>query len=233
MTDQNEDSGQELTGSEQPSSQSASGGDKPNSNSEQSKQVDLGERMERLEKMLSSFQSGKDRAIAGTKDELAELKVQFGEVQKLMKGKGLSEDEAFDELKNRKEDAQFKQAILEVRDLLKIGTSPSAQAGGVKVDPSVVEVLKQYPELDANDTDVVAKVLSLTDPKEAEYQALKLIRSRATQTTPSASAASPLSGTPPKPTNEAEKIARLAELQRTPSKFKAEIAKLETELGWK
>jgi hypothetical protein len=233
MTDENEDSGQTLAGSEQPSSQKADAGVKQNSNSEQSKQVDLGERMERLEKMLSSFQSGKDRAIAGTKDELAELKVQFGEVQKLMKGKGLSEDEAFDELKNRKEDSQFRQAILEVRDLLKIGTSSSAQAGGVKIDPSVVDVLKQYPELDANDPDVVSKVLTLTDPKEAEYQALKLIRSRLTQATPSPSAASPMSGTPPTPVNESAKIARLAELQKLPSKNKAEIAKLEAELGWK
>lgn len=233
MTDQNEDSGQELAGSEQPSSQSASGGVKLNSNSEQSKQVELGERMERLEKMLSSFQSGKDRAIAGTKDEIAELREQFGTVTKLMKSRGISEDEAFDVLKAQKEDAEYKSAILEVRELLRGGKSVPAQAGEAKIDPSVVEVLKQYPELDANDTDVVAKILSLTDPKEAEYQALKLIRSRATQTPPSASASSPLTGTPPKPTNEAEKIVRLAELQKTPSKFKAEIKKLEEELGWK
>ena len=203
QTEEDLDSGQDAA-SEQPSSQKASDGDKRGSSSGQPKQAELGERMERLEKMLSSFQSGKDRAIAGTKDELAELKVQFGEVSKLMKSKGLSEDEAFDVLRTSKEDAEYRKAILEVRDLLKAGTPVSAQAGGAKVDPSVAALIEQYPELDANDPDVVAKVLSLTDPKEAEYQALKMIRARSAS--PSVSAAATPKGRPTHPAGADELI---------------------------
>ncbi len=141
--------------------------------------------MERLEKMLSSFQSGKDRAIAGTKDEIAELREQFGTVTKLMKSRGISEDEAFDVLKAQKEDAEYRSAILEVRELLKGGKSVPAQAGEAKIDPSVAEIARQY-ELDASDPDVVTKVLSLTDPKEAELQALRLLHKRSAPPSPSA-----------------------------------------------
>lgn len=197
------DSDQTDAGSEQPSSPNAAGGDKRSSSSSQSKQVDLGERMERLEKMLSSFQSGKDRAIAGTKDEIAELREQFGTVTKLMKSKGLSEEEAFDVLKAQKEDAEYKQAILEVRELLKGGKSVPAQAGEAKIDPSVAEIVKQY-ELDANDPDVVAKVLTLTDPKEAEFQALRLLHKRSAP--PSPSAASTVTSKPSHPATSDELI---------------------------
>lgn len=231
MTDQNSESVKVVGDEEQPSSTN-SNTPAHNSSSASQGQDNFGERIKRIEKMVETIQSDKDKGVNKALNGVDELRKSFSEVQSLMK-KGLSEDEAFEQLEGRKADSEFKQAVLELRDALKGGKSLPVQANGAQAVPSVVEVLKQYPELDANDTDVVSKILSLTDPKEAEYQALKLIRSRATQTTPSASAASPLSGTPPKPTNEAEKIARLAELQKTPSKFKAEIAKLETELGWK
>jgi hypothetical protein len=232
MTDEIKDSGQSEEGNEQPSSSSSSEGDKRSSGSAQSKQVDLGERMERLEKMLSSFQSGKDRAIAGTKDELAELKVQFGEVQKLMKNKGLSEDEAFDVLKAQKEDAEYRNALLEVRDLLKTGKSLPAQAGVVMADPSVVEMLKNYPQLDANDPDVVAKVLSIGNAKDAELAALQMIYKRTTAQPPSPTAAGSLEGHPATPPDQDALVARLSELQKNPTKNWKEIGELEKKLGW-
>jgi hypothetical protein len=173
------------------------------------------------------------RGVQGRQDKDRTAFREFMDEFKKQKAKGLSDDAAEvaaeTSIKERTEALSDKQLLRQIAEKV-LGTSPAGN--GVTANANVVDVLKQYPELDANDTDVVAKVLSLTDPKEAEYQALKLIRSRANQTTPSASAASPLSGTPPKPTNDAEKIARLAELQKTPSKFKAEIKKLEEELGW-
>ena len=94
MTDQNEDSGQELTGSGQPSSQNVGGGDKHNSNSASQPQDVLGERLTRIEKMLSSIQSGKDRAVDKTRTEVSELRKSLSDVQSLMK-KGLSEVSTF------------------------------------------------------------------------------------------------------------------------------------------
>lgn len=196
MTDQNEDSGQ-FTGSGQPSSQNVSDGDKHNSNSASQPQ-ELGERLSRIEKMLSSIQSGKDRAVDKTRSEVSELRKSLGEVQSLMK-KGLSEDEAFEQLEGRKADSEFKQAVLELRDALKGGKSLPVQANGAQAVPSVVDVLKQFPELDVNDPDVVSKVLTLTDAKEAELAIHRLVRQRSNPTPPSASASSPLQGTPPRP----------------------------------
>ena len=197
MTDQNEDSGQELTGSGQPSSQNVSGGDKHNSNSASQPQDVLGERLTRIEKMLSSIQSGKDRAVDKTRTEVSELRKSLSDVQNLMK-KGLSEDEAFEQLEGRKADNEFKQAVLELRDALKGGKSLPVQANGAKVEPSVIEVLNQF-NLDANDPDVIANVLSQSDPDKAELAASRLARKRANP--PSASAASPVAGTPPPPAN--------------------------------
>ena len=195
MTDQNEDSGQ-FTGSGQPSAQNVSDGDKHNSNSASQPQ-ELGERLNRIEKMLSSIQSGKDRAVDKTRSEVSELRKSLSEVQSLMK-KGLSEDEAFEQLEGRKADNEFKQAVLELRDALKGGKSLPVQANGAKVEPSVIEVLNQF-NLDANDPDVIANVLSQSDPDKAELAASRLARKRANP--PSASAASPVAGTPPPPAN--------------------------------
>mgnify|MGYP001612159682 CR=1 FL=1 len=200
MTDQNSDSGQAQEEDGQPSPTTPGAGDKHNSSSASQPQDALGERLTRIEKMLSSFQSGKDRAIDKTRSEVDELRKAFSDVQTLMK-KGLSEEEAFDELEGRKVDSEFKQAVLELRDALKGGKSLPVQAGGAQAVPSVVEVLNSFKELDANDPDVVSKVLSLTDAKEAEFAALKLIRQRTAQKPPSPSAAATIAGKPSSPAN--------------------------------
>lgn len=230
MTDQNEDSGQELTGSRQPSSQNVSGGDKHNSNSASQPQDVLGERLTRIEKMLSSIQSGKDRAVDKTRSEVNDLRKSLSDVQSLMK-KGLSEDEAFEQLEGRKADNEFKQAVLELRDALKGGKSLPVQANGAKVEPSVVEVLKQFPDLDANDPDVIANVLSQQDPDKAELAASRLIRKRASQ--PSPTAAGAIEGKPPAPApDQAALVSELRSLQLNPTKNMKRMGEIEKILGW-
>lgn len=183
---------------------------------------------EQLEQYVSkavekALQSQKDKRFSGIEKTLDGFKPVLEQVKSLLTPQQLAE---FNQIQK---DAEFEELKRVVYGKASTGTPAT---GNQESTATVIDVLKQFPELDANDTDVVAKVLSLTDPKEAEYQALKLIRSRATQTTPSASAASPLTGTPPVPTNQADMINKLAELQKTPSKFKAEIAELEHKLGW-
>lgn len=207
QSEDNLDSDQTTTEKEQPSSNKVMSGDKRGSSSGQSAQTDLEKKLERLEAMVTSIQSGSNRAvdrmINSTKDELTNLREQFGTVTKLMKSRGISEDEAFDVLKAQKDDAEYKSAILEVRELLKGGKSIPAQAGEAKIDPSVAEIVKQY-ELDANDPDVVAKVLTLTDPKEAEFQALKMLHKRSAS--PSPSGASTVTPKPSHPATSDELI---------------------------
>lgn len=198
MTDQNSESVEVVGGGEQPSSSNPNA-TPHNSSSANQGQDDFGERIKRIEKMVETMQSGKDKGVNKALSEVEELRKSFSEVQALMKRKNLTEDEAFEELEARKRDTEFQKAILEVRDALKGGKSLPVQANGAKVEPSVVEVLKQFPDLDANDPDVIAKVLSQSDPDKAELAASRLIRKRANP--PSASAASPVAGTPPPPAN--------------------------------
>jgi hypothetical protein len=60
------------------------------------------------------------------------------------------------------------------------------------------ELVKNY-NLDANDPDVIANVLSQTDPKDAKIAALELVAKRQTSPTPNASAASTIVSAPAKP----------------------------------
>ena len=179
MTTQTLDSGSQVVDGEQPNSQVAAENVKPGSSSGGQTQ-EIEERLKRIEKMVSSFQSGKDRGITKVQDENAELRKNLADLQALMK-KGLSEDEAFEQLGNRKADDEFKQAILEVRDFLKGGKPVPAQAGGA-FDPT--EVITDLG-LDPNDPVVRAafdgKHLTL---EQAEATAARLVREKKRQPTP-------------------------------------------------
>jgi len=175
MTDENLDSGQGPADGGQPSSQVAGNGDKRSSGSATPEQDVLGERLTRMEKMISSLQGDKDRSVKRVEGEVGELRKTFGELQSLIKG-GLSEDEAFEKLEGKRADADFRDAVFEIRNALKNG-SFSARAGGAKEQPSVIA---QYG-LDANDPEVIANVLSQTDQKDAEIAALKIAHRRSNQ----------------------------------------------------
>lgn len=155
MTDELE-SGQTAADSGEPTPQVTAKGDKQASNSAIQPQENVGERLTRIERMVYSLQSGKDRAVNKTLGEVSELRKAFGEVQALMK-RGLSEEDAFEQLENRKADREFREAVLELRDALKGGKAPSAQAGGASeaadviakakldpADPEVVRILREY-----------------------------------------------------------------------------------------
>lgn len=191
-------------------------------------QENFADRIKRIEGMVELMQSNKDKGVNKALSEVGEMRKTLSEVQQLMK-KGLSEEEAFDSIEAKKSDNEFKSAVLELRDYLKSGNSLPVQAGGATEKANGVDV-SQY-DLDPNDPDVVQKVLSLTDPKEAELAALKLAFNRQKQQ-PSASAVSGVVSKPAPVQDESSKIARLTELQKTPSKHKTEIDKLTKELGW-
>lgn len=60
--------------------------------------------------------------------------------------------------------------------------------------------------LDANDPEVIANVLSQTDPKDAEINAARMSKKRSQVTPPSATAASTLTSAPPQPADLESKI---------------------------
>ena len=197
-TDQNLESGDNLVEGEQPSSATSKGGSHDSSSANQTQDL-IGERIKRIEKMVETMQSNKDKGVNKALNEVEELRKSFSEVQSLMK-KGLSEDEAFETLESRKAESEFQRAIVEVRDLLKGGKSLSTQASGAQIEPSVAKVINEY-NLDANDPEVIASVLTQTDPKDAEIAAARLMNRRQSQPSASASAASTIVSTPSAPAN--------------------------------
>lgn len=144
------------------------------------------------------------RGVQGRQDKDRTAFREFMDEFKKFKGKGLSDNEAevaaTASLQEKSEAQSDKELLRKIAE--KVLGAP-ASGTRASADAEVVAVLQQFPELDANDPDVLTKVLSLTDPKEAELAALRLARQRASKT-PSISAAPPAQGAPAKPAGEAE-----------------------------
>jgi hypothetical protein len=193
MAENDLERGNELEGGAQPSATSSD--TQPHHSSQASQAAtDVAERIKRLEAMVETMQSNKDKGVNKALTEVGELRQTLGEVQKLIK-KGYSEDEAFEAIEAKKADDEFRQAVLELSKSLKSGSLP-VQANGAQAKPSVIDVTELG--LDANDPEVLANVLSQTDPKDAELAALRLLRKRGT-TNFTPAAASPVSGQPSRP----------------------------------
>lgn len=139
------------------------------------------------------------RGVQGRQDKDRTAMREFMDEFNKGKAKGLSDDAAeaaaTRSISERKEAESDKLLIRQIAEKLGL----SSAGNGTTTTANVVEVLKQFPDLDANDPDVIANVLSQQDPDKAELEASRLIRKRASQ--PSASAASPVAGTPPSPAN--------------------------------
>lgn len=140
------------------------------------------------------------RGVQGRQDKDRTAFREFMDEFKKQKAKGLSDDQAEvaaeSSIKERTEAQSDKVLLRQIAEKV-LGTSPAGN--GVAVTANVVDVLKQFPDLDANDPDVIANVLSQNDADKAELAASRLIRKRASQ--PSPSAASPVIGTPSQPAN--------------------------------
>ena len=168
------------------------------------------------------------RGVQGRQDKDRSAFKEFMDEFKTQKAKGLSDDQAQvaaeSSIKERTEAQNDKVLLRQVAENL--GISPNGN--GAVPQASVID---SY-ELDANDPEVISQVLTQTDPKDAELAALRLKLKRSTQPIPSPSAASSPAGSPSPIQDEGQKVAKLSELQKNPSKNREEINKLEKELGW-
>lgn len=198
MTESNVDTQNEGAAGGQPAVSAQSGG----SISDASELVKLLESKldEKLKPVLAEV-----RGVQGRQDKDRSAFREFMDEFKKQKARGLSDNEAEDAAHvsiQQKTEAQSDKELL--RKIAEKVLGPSGSGTPATPEVKVVEVLKQYPDLDANDPDVVAKVLTLTDPKEAELAALRLLRQRTSA--PSISAAPTAQGQPSKPAGEAEQL---------------------------
>lgn len=130
------------------------------------------------------------RGVQGRQDKDRTAFREFMDEFKKQKAKGLSDDQAEtaaeNSIKERSEALSDKALLRQIADKV-LGSSSAGN--GTPVQANIVEVLKQFPDLDVNDPDVVAQVLSQSDPEKAELAASRIQRKRASQPAPSATAA--------------------------------------------
>ena len=138
------------------------------------------------------------RGVQGRQDQDRKALREFlGEYQK-QKAKGLSDSEAENaavtSIKERTEAQTDKELLRKIAEKV---LGPSFAGNEPPIHANIVQ---QY-SLDANDPDVIANVLSQTDPKDAEIAAARLVNRRKAQPGMSASAASTIASTPAPPAN--------------------------------
>lgn len=191
----------------------------------------LMKRLDEVDARSKALQGDKDRAVNKASAEIDDLKRKFAEIEKLKKA-GLNEDDAFTELK-------FRDEIREVREKLSsinpAQPSPAGNGNGLAVEQA--KVLSEYG-LDGNDPEVIEKVLKQPwkSPAELENLALKVAYKRATSSPPSPAASTSVQGVPAGMSDTASLVQKLGEMQRTPSKYRKEIAEITAKLdarGWK
>jgi len=184
--------------------------------------LELKKGYDRLEKELKGLQSRQDKSTNEVQRFMEEVKGQMA--------KGLSLDEAEQAVHANRKAAEKDELLYQIATKLGIGNSPQSVTGNNRnTADEVAGVFSEY-NVDPNDPEAVPLLeLRGTDLVKAVS---KLAIKRAKQSTPDSSEAPSIGGSAARTTNEDEKIRKLAELQKSPSKNREAIKALETELGW-
>lgn len=190
----------------------------------------FGRRIEEIDARTRSLQGDKDRGVNETKKEVKELKAKIAEYEKL-KSKGLTPDDALDEMDFRSTVRQLQEQL----GALKSVSAQSAGNGAGGADQAAQAVINEL-KLDANSADVVSILSRGLDPEKQELELRRLATRPRSQ--PSAAESATIATTEIAAPNKdtAALIAKVGELQLSPTKNKAELQKLYAELdkrGWK
>lgn len=157
----------------------------------------LTRKLDEVDARTKSLQGDKDRAVNKTKSEVDDLKRKIAEIEKLEKS-GLDRDTALDEF-------SFREVVRDLKDQLgKLNPAlpqPAGNSAGTAADAA--KVLSEF-QLDGNDPEVVAQVLSKVTEVEQVRAAAQLALKRANPNQPSPAAAGTLVGKPAPPPNVEE-----------------------------
>lgn len=149
----------------------------------------LTRKLDEVDARTKSLQGDKDRAVNKTKSEVDDLKRKIAEIEKLKKS-GLDEDAALDEF-------SFREVVRDLKDQLgKLNPAqpqPAGNSAGSAVDAA--KVLSEF-QLDGNDPEVVAQVLSKATEVEQVRAAAQLALKRAKPNDPSPASSTAVVGKP-------------------------------------
>ena len=184
--------------------------------------LELKKGYDRLEKELKGLQSRQDKSTNEVQRFMEDVKSQMA--------KGLSLDEAEQAVHANRKAAEKDELLYQIATKLGIGNSPQTATGtSTNAADEVASVFSEY-SVNPNDPEAIPLLeLRGTDLVKAVS---KLAIKRAKQSTPDSSEAPSLTGGAARVMNDDEKIAKLSELQKSPTKNRDAIKALEKELGW-
>lgn len=184
-------------------------------------------RLDEIDKRTRTLQGDKDRGVSQTKKDVEELKQKFAQIENLKK-RGLSEEEAFEELELRNAIFQLSQ---QQQGINQTQGESAGNTNTLAVDKA--KTLQQYG-LNENDPDVAAEFSSkeFYNPLELENAALKIAFKRTQKPTPDAAAAtSPAGGGGMGTGNPVQAdINRYEQLSKNPTQNAAELKTLKAKL---
>lgn len=167
----------------------------------------------RLEKELKGLQSRQDKSTNEVQRFMEDVKGQMA--------KGLSLDEAEQAVHANRKAAEKDELLYQIASKLGIGNSPQTVTGNnTNAADEAVSVFSEY-NVDPNDPEAIPLLdLRGTDLVKAVS---KLAIKRAKQSTTDSSEAPSLTGGPARVMNDDEKISKLSELQKSPTKNREAI----------
>ena len=176
----------------------------------------------RLEKELKGLQSRQDKSTNEVQRFMEEVKGQMA--------KGLSLDEAEQAVHANRKAAEKDELLYQIATKLGIGNSPQSVTGNnLKAADEAQSVFSEY-NVDPNDPEAIPLLdLRGTDLVKAVS---KLAIKRAKQSPPESSEAPSLTGSAARVMNDDDKIEKLSELQKSPTKNREALKAIEKELGW-
>jgi len=179
---------------------------------------DLTRRLDEVDTRARTVQGEKDKTLSKTTKEVEELKRQIAEIEKLKKS-GLDPDAAIEEF-------SFREEVRGLKDQLARLNPASAKSAGNGVSGVATEAQRLANELklDLNDKDIADAVAS------GNVTTLFKVAMGKQSPSPSSLELPPPSGQTPQKIDVDAKIAQLAEMQKTPSKYRAQIKKITEEL---
>ena len=190
----------------------------------------MARKLEEVDARSRALQSDKDRGVTKATKELADLKRQFAEIEKL-KGSGLELDDAVEEFDFRETVRQLKDQIGKLNP-----ASPQTAGNGASGAVDVAQVLQQY-QLDPKDAYVASQMQGKTfaNQTDAELFAARVFRDKTLSPNPNPAQAPSTPASSAGGNNAESLISRLQDLQKFPTKNKAEINELYKTLearGW-
>lgn len=199
MTDKTMESAAGAAGGSQPSEQATTTGGQQSSSGDaalQQRLDELNKTVKGLSAELNTLKSGKDRSVNETKKELASMKASVGDIERLMKERGIGLGEAVNLIENSQEEDEFKSNVRELVQHLRGSGSLPVGNGAADASKAIAEA-----GLAPDDPMVIAAFSgkNFSSQTEAQLVALRLALQKATQRQPSeADAASAPSKPAPK-----------------------------------